>query len=268
MCADGSEPTLIGDENGDGSGVKVTGPLQCEDIFSKNAAAATATAAAADVEGEVSDAASTAGPDGLRAVPTSTEAALRVGSFDERCNLCMDLVGEVSRLWTVAVRESSDPPGDATQLCSAARRMMEERMLPTIRTCRYHPPACAAVLDATIERACGETWRLLQSNAEQGSASQIRAVLEQQRQTCGALMTQRNGSSVEEALVCPYPRDVGARIMNIAAVLALFLFAAQYFVFREGSTMAGSLPDKKSEPEHERTRPPPAASKADSKKRK
>ena len=48
-----------------------------------------------------------------------------------------------------------------------------------------------------------------------------------QRELCGMLATQRNGSGVDDALVCPHPRDVGARVMAISAVIAGAVIAAQ-----------------------------------------
>ena len=54
-----------------------------------------------------------------------------------------------------------------------------------------------------------------------------RAVRQTQRELCGALATQRNGSKVEDAMVCPHRRDVGARIMGISAVVAAVVCALQ-----------------------------------------
>ena len=47
------------------------------------------------------------------------------------------------------------------------------------------------------------------------------------RELCGALATQRNGSGVDDALVCAPPRDIGERIMAICAVIATALATAQ-----------------------------------------
>jgi hypothetical protein len=54
-------------------------------------------------------------------------------------------------------------------------------------------------------------------------------VRERQQRVCGDMMTQRNGSDVDAALVCPVPRDVGLRVMAISAVVASLIFAAQWF---------------------------------------
>ena len=49
----------------------------------------------------------------------------------------------------------------------------------------------------------------------------------EQQQACGKQLTQRVGSGVHEAEVCPALRDVGGRVMAISAVVAAALFAAQ-----------------------------------------
>lgn len=224
-CADGAEAALVGADNStavDDAGIQVSGPRECAEVW---------------------------------------EAPLP-GSFAERCDLCMTLVGELSALWheateaaaaaieaaasgaepakpSEATPESAATEGDgacaaaegdgasapsgATQddgACTAAHARAEA-MLPTLRTCRYHPPACAEVLAAARERACPELWAMRRAGETQ------RVVRARERQLCGALTTQRNGSGVDDALVCPHPRDVGARVMAISAVVATVLLAAQ-----------------------------------------
>ena len=143
----------------------------------------------------------------------------------------MALVGEASRLWAVAKAEEAQGTAvweeSPQKLCDAASASTEADLLPTVRTCRLHPSACASVLEASKAAACVETWGLLKEGA---SLSAVRAM---QQARCGALMTQRNGSGVEAALTCAQPRDVGARVMGIAAVLGAVVFAAQWAVFRQ-----------------------------------
>lgn len=139
------------------------------------------------------------------------------GSFAERCDLCMRLVGEAVDI----VRKGSSSPDEAA-LCSDATARIAE-VLPTVRTCRLDPPSCDALVQTVREHACPETWRLLDAGT---SSSAIRTA---QQNLCGELMTQRNGSGVLDALVCPVPRDVGARVMGISAVVGTVLFVAQWF---------------------------------------
>ena len=142
-----------------------------------------------------------------------------VGSFGERCDLCMTLVGEAVKLARLrdanALREAG-----AAALCDEAAALTEAT-LPTMRTCRLHPPACATALAAARERACPDTWEKLVAGA---SSSAVRA---QQQQRCGELLTQRNGSGVDDAMVCAVPRDVGARVMAVSAVVATAVLLAQ-----------------------------------------
>ena len=213
LCADGNEPALLdasGVEATDEAGVRVSGPQECADVY---------------------------------------DAPLP-GSFAERCDLCMGLVGELRGLWYEATQAAAEeePPPVAEQPAAAMEAPAEvgdgdgegssaattppsapcakaaartAALLPTIRTCRYHPPACEAVLAAARERACPQLWEMRVSGATE------RAVRAQQRQLCGALVTQRNASGVDEAVVCPHPRDVGERVMGICAVMASVLLAAQ-----------------------------------------
>lgn len=192
-CAGGNEAALIGPDGGKAAdeGVAVSGPQECETMW-------------AVVEAEES--------------PPPPPA----GSFGERCDLCMSLLGEASSLWEAAVAEGRPTGGDA-DLCAEAAASTERALLPTVRTCRLHAPACSAVVEATRERACPETWQMLHN----GSAkSRLRAA---QQRTCGALMTQRGGSGVDDALVCPVPRDVGMRVMAITFAVGVAIFAAQWF---------------------------------------
>ena len=92
-----------------------------------------------------------------------------------------------------------------------------------MRTCRLDPLSCDALVRIVSERACPDTWRLLDAGTSSG------AVRTAQQNLCGELMTQRNGSGVPDALVCPVPRDVGARVMGISAVVGTLLFVAQWF---------------------------------------
>ena len=129
----------------------------------------------------------------------------------------MRLVGEAVDI----VRKGSSSPDEAA-LCSDATARIAE-VLPTVRTCRLDPPSCDALVQTVREHACPETWRLLDAGT---SSSAIRTA---QQNLCGELMTQRNGSGVLDALVCPVPRDVGARVMGISAVVGTVLFVAQWF---------------------------------------
>ena len=199
FCVDGNEAALYGadgEKATDEAGVRVSGPQECAEVW---------------------------------------EAPLP-GSFAERCDLCMELASELTMLWHAEEREKSAvaagaPPvaveedaglavDDASRVCAEAA-VRAEALLPTVRTCRYHAPACAAVLSAAKEHACPQLWALRRGGGTE------RAVRQAQRELCGALATQRNGSSVDDALVCPHPRDVGARIMGISAVVAGVVLALQ-----------------------------------------
>ena len=146
----------------------------------------------------------------------------RLGSFSERCDLCMSLIGEAVKL--VRLESEQDGAalrsGGAASLCDRALGVVEST-LPTVRTCRLHPSSCAAVLAAAREHACPEAWEQLMAGS---STSSVRA---QQQQRCGELLTQRNGSGVDDAMVCAVPRDVGARVMAVSAVVATAVLLAQ-----------------------------------------
>jgi hypothetical protein len=205
-CATGSDDAKLIGPDGEAAaeeGIAVSGPQECEALWTD-----------------------------------SSIPPFRPGSFVERCDLCMAVVGAAIQLWEEAAAdpargvaaysggseglEVSDEEAASAGLCMEAAAQMHS-MLPTIRTCRLHELACAAVVDAARERACPDTWRMLRSGSN--AVSTIRAA---QQQTCGALMTQRNGSGIDDALVCPLPRDVGGRVMAIAFVVAGAIFAAQW----------------------------------------
>ena len=169
----------------------------------------------------------TVNPEGL-AVGSPQECAVfeasHIGSFSERCNLCMSLVGEAIDMVRLGLSESNGPAalrsGGAKPLCDQALAVVESS-LPTVRTCRLQPSACTTVLAAAHEHACPATWEQLMDGV---SASSVRA---QQQQRCGALLTQRKGSGVDDGLVCAVPRDLGARVMAISAVVATCIIVAQ-----------------------------------------
>ena len=149
----------------------------------------------------------------------------RFGSFEERCDLCMSVARQAVDLRIEYEDLASLRAVGAAALCEQAAGRMATT-LPTVRTCRLHPPACAAVIDAAREKACPDVWEHLVAG------SSTRAAWVRQQELCGALMTQRNGSGVDSALICPVPRDVGARVMGISAVVGACLFALQWVMFR------------------------------------
>lgn len=147
-----------------------------------------------------------------------------VGSFSERCELCMALATEASslwRLWQASGTLERDAPDEERRLCDAATAATNA-LLPTVRTCRMHDRACTSIVASARDVVCAETWALL----KQGTSESATRLKQQQR--CGELLTQRNGSGVDDALVCPVPRDVGARCMAITAVVGSLIFAAQW----------------------------------------
>ena len=74
---------------------------------------------------------------------------------------------------------------------------------------------------AAREHACPPLWE------QRRRGETERVLLARARQLCGEIVTQRNGSGVDDARVCPAPRDINARIMAICAVIATLVFAAQ-----------------------------------------
>lgn len=199
-CSDGNEATLLPSfgESDASTGFAVAGPQECETLLQS--------------EGEAS-------------ASVSSPAPVPIGSFQERCELCMGVVGEAVNIIRLGLssdgRQALKEGGSAVTCEQAAARI--ETTLPSVRTCRRQPSACASVLAAARERACPPTFEQLLSSE---STSIVRAA---QQTLCGELMTQRNASGVDDATVCAVPRDVGARVMAISAVVATCLFAAQWF---------------------------------------
>ena len=105
-------------------------------------------------------------------------------------------------------------------LCERAGREVAS-LLPTVRTCRMLPEACAEAVASWQNRTCPLVFEPLTRGASMGQ------MMSAQQAACGRLLTQRPGSGVHEAEVCPALRDVGARIMSIAGLVAAALFAAQ-----------------------------------------
>ena len=200
-CADGNEALLL-------------------PAFGLGEAAADDKAAAA----AVTDGFPVSGPQECESL-LAERTAPPAGSFQERCELCMGVVGEAVKIVRLALSgegAATLQSGEPATVCDEALARIEAT-LPTVRTCRLHPPACAALLAAVRERACPQTYEQL---LEATSASSLRAA---QQSLCGEMMSQRNGSGVDDALVCPVPRDIGARVMAISAVVATCLFVAQWF---------------------------------------
>ena len=144
------------------------------------------------------------------------------GSFAERCELCMGVLGEANDIWRAAT--DADARSSATRFCDTAAAQAAQ-MLPTFRTCRLHSPACDAVVRAAREQACPQIYAML---VQPGGGATSSAISSRQQELCGQLMTQRNGSAVDAATVCPRPRDVGSRLMAIVAVVTAAVFAAQW----------------------------------------
>ena len=254
LCADGSEPTLTPEPGAkEGEGRAVAGPAECAEA----------------------------------GVPA-------LGSFAERCELCLSLaqgainlarrparvdVHAHSRAAAVPARAAraacrgtalGRPPRRAPRLGAALRRDLSRRrqrperpagrkacptvrhrgtcrreltpselselgpsalceragrevasLLPTVRTCRMLPEACAEAVASWQNRTCPLVFEPLTRGASMGQ------MMSAQQAACGRLLTQRPGSGVHEAEVCPALRDIGGRIMSIAGLVAAALFAAQ-----------------------------------------
>lgn len=148
-----------------------------------------------------------------------------IGSFAERCDVCMGLLGEVNTLWLKRERHA-ELVASAERLCSAAAERVAS-LLPTFRTCRLHASHCEQVVATSRDEACHSVFSMLSQPGGQSASSS--AVRKEQQQLCGRLMTARGGSDVEDATVCAKPADVGARLMTITAVAATVLFTAQWF---------------------------------------
>ena len=198
MCRDGSEPTLNTTEGttaSDEAGLKVTGPQECAEVF---------------------------------------EVTTPPGSFAERCEICLNVATELTTLWHQAVEDSMQSKIPPSAACAEATKRAEQ-WLPQVRTCRYHPPACEAVMAAARESVCPHLWGIRRGAgggaaggaAMSGSWAMERAVRKAQVELCGSIATHRDKSGVDDALVCPQPRDIGARVMAISAVVATCIVAAQ-----------------------------------------
>ena len=105
-------------------------------------------------------------------------------------------------------------------LCERAGREVAS-LLPTVRTCRMLPEACAEAVASWQNSTCPLVFEPLTRGASMGQ------MMSAQQAACGRLLTQRPGSGVHEAEVCPALRDIGGRIMSIAGLVAAALFAAQ-----------------------------------------
>ena len=108
----------------------------------------------------------------------------------------------------------------APALCERAGREVAS-LLPTVRTCRMMPEACTEAIAAWQNSTCPLVFEPLTRGASMGQ------MMSAQQAACGELLTQRQGSGVHEAEVCPALRDIGGRIMSIAGLLAAALFTAQ-----------------------------------------
>jgi hypothetical protein len=182
LCTDGSEPTLAPEHGGVKEG-----------------------------EGRA-----VAGPD-----ECAEAGASAVGSFAERCELCLRLAESAINL----ARRGELTPAElgalaAAGLCERAARDVAS-VLPTVRTCRMMPTACTDAVAAWQNSTCPLVFKPLTQGTSMGQ------MMSAQQTECGLLLTQRADSGVHEAEVCPALRDVGGRIMSIAAVVAAALFAAQ-----------------------------------------
>ena len=105
-------------------------------------------------------------------------------------------------------------------LCERAGRETAS-LLPTVRTCRMMPEACAEAVASWQNSTCPLVFEPLTRGASMGQ------MMAAQQAACGLLLTQRQGSGVPEAEVCPALRDIGGRIMSIAGLVAAALFTAQ-----------------------------------------
>ena len=105
-------------------------------------------------------------------------------------------------------------------LCERAGREVAS-LLPTVRTCRMMPEACTEAIAAWQNSTCPLVFEPLTRGASMGQ------MMSAQQAACGELLTQRQGSGVHEAEVCPALRDIGGRIMSIAGLVAAALFTAQ-----------------------------------------
>lgn len=197
FCKDGSEATLspaFGDtsENAATEGFTVTGPQECEELLGQE-------------------------------VP-------KFGSFEERCELCMGVV--VNTIQIMRLGMSRGGKGEEALRNEGVAAVCEQAVedmnttIPTIRTCRYHSPACSWIMDAAKQTVCPPAYTEMLAGA---SGRTVRAA---QQSVCGQMMTQRNGSGVEAATLCPVPRDIGQRVMIISAVVGATTFFLQWLLWR------------------------------------
>ena len=137
------------------------------------------------------------------------------GSFSERCEICLKLSSEVVK----QAHEQSIGEGAVTS-CNRAVAAVQE-LLPTFRSCKLSPPLCTSLVNELSNTTCHAAWEQLRRGK---SAAEIQ---EAQMSACGAMLSQRAGSGVPDVEVCPAPRDIGARVMALSAVIALGIFALQ-----------------------------------------
>lgn len=165
-------------------------------------------------------------PDGSEPEVLSSESVLPLdcpvqpaGSFAERCGLCLGL----ARAATLAgMRGTIDLADGHERLCQAAREQTES-LLPTVHTCRLHPYGCGSLLDDLQNSTCVRVWEQLSGGARQS------AIMWQQQQQCGELLSLRSGSGVSEAELCAPPRDMGSRVVLLSVIAASALFVAQAY---------------------------------------
>ena len=143
-----------------------------------------------------------------------------LGSFAERCELCLSLAQSAINLARRELTPAELTELGASALCERAGREVAS-LLPTVRTCRMLPTACAEAVAAWQNSTCPLVFAPLSQGASMGQ------MMATQQTECGLLLTQRAGSGVHEAEICPALRDIGGRIMSIAAVVAAALFTAQ-----------------------------------------
>ena len=150
--------------------------------------------------------------------------AASMGSFAERCELCLSLAESAINVARRELGAEELVALGAAGLCERAGREVRS-LLPTVRTCRMTPSACNEAVDAWRNETCPLVFEPLTRGVGMGQ------LMWEQQQACGKLLTQRAGSGVHEAEVCPALRDVGGRVMAISAVVAAALFAAQWSNF-------------------------------------
>lgn len=143
---------------------------------------------------------------------------LRVGSFAERCELCMLVAQHAHDIYRKELSPSDGLAPDV--LCERAVGMAGET-LPTVRTCRLHGAACDKLLLEVQNRTCVDASHMI------SRGTTARALFAKQQELCGTLLSHRPGSGVSEAGVCGPPRDIPVRIFAISAVVASCLFFLQ-----------------------------------------